>query len=152
MLQQFVVEILFGEVCVKCNEGIVSSGGVRKRGFGTFLPVFLDLLLCNQVVGSGLTLSSEHILHIRAVEVGFGEIRIQFNGFVVIFQSVVQTVHFHEYGRSVVVGEDVVGVDVDDPVHVFYGLVILSDLGVDEASVVKCERVAWILLQHYVEV
>ena len=49
-------------------------------------------------------------------------------------------------------GQHVVGIDVDYPVDVLEGLLVVAYLGVDEAAVVERERVARLVAQHGVEV
>ncbi len=154
VLKELVVEILLCEIGVQGDKGTVLLSRVGKRALicGVLRSILLYLLLCDVVVLFRRLCPAEHILDVGAVQVRLGEIRVQFDGLVVVVKGVEPPFHPDKIRGAVVVGQNVLRIDVDDMVHVRESLLHVPDLSVDETPVVKGKGIARLIPQHTVQV
>ena len=149
-----VVEILPGEIRIQGQDPLerrrrILQGGAFSPGL---LPELGHLAAGDLEILAGGAAAAQALLDISAVLIGLGKIREEGYGLVVIVQGVQPLLHLGEEDGSVVVGQHVLGVDVDHAVHVLQSLVHLADLGVDEAAVVEGQGVAGLAAEHLVEI
>ena len=154
VLEEFVVEVLFGEIGIQGQQAAELAGGIGQGGLalGIAGAVLADLLLGDIVILLGGARLSQHILHIGAVQIGFREVRIQFDGFVVVVQRIGPPAHLDKEGGSVVIGQHVPRVDVDDAVHIVQGVLEIPYLRPDEGPVVEGEGVARLVPEDPVQI
>ncbi len=154
VLEKLIVEAFLGEISVKGYQGAVFLRGVSERSLlaGGFRPIFPDLPLCGVIVLFGRLGPPEHILHIGAVQIRLGEVRIQLDRLVIVVQSVHPPTHLDKVRGSVIIGQNVVRIDVNDTVHVGQGVLEITHLGADETPVVKGQGVTRFLPENPVEI
>ena len=154
VLEQFVVKVFLGKIGVKCKQGVVFLGGICERCLsrGALRPVFAYLALGGAVVGFRLLGHAQHILYVRSVEICLCKVWVQFDGLVIVCQSVTPAPHSHKESGPVVICKHVSGIDVYDAVHIFKGVAEISHLGIQKRAVIECQGIAGLFLQHAVEV
>ena len=154
VLQHFVVEVLAREFGVERDQRTVLARRIRERALVRDVagPVFLNLALGSAIVLLRRLIQSEAALDVGAIHIGLGEVRIEFDGPVVVLQRVLPAFHFNEYGGAVEIGQDVFRIDVQHPVHIGKRGFVLPYLRVDKSPVVECERVARLVFEHPVQV
>ena len=154
VLEEFVVEAFLRKISVQGDKRAVFLGRVGERALiskvlGTVVPYFF--LSCVVVLLGGLG-PPKHDFDIGAVQIGFREIRIEFDCLVIIVQGIHPSSHLHEIGGAVVVGQDVVRIDVYDMVHVGQGILEITHLCTDETPVIEGQGIAGFVSQDPVQV
>jgi hypothetical protein len=154
VLQKLVVEVLLGEIGIEGEQRTVFLRGVGERPFRSRVRglVFADFLPGRVVVLLRGCFHPEHILHVRTVHIGLGEVRIEFYGLVVVGEGVPPAVHLNEVGGAVEIREDILRIYVYHPVHILESLPVIPDLGVDETAVVEGEGVSRLVCEHSVQI
>ena len=95
---------------------------------------------------------AQHILDVRPVEVGLRQVWIELYCLVIVIQGIDPTAHLNEIGCPVVVSKHIFRIDVNDPIHVGQSSIEISDLRIDEASVVQGEGISRLVFQDSVEI
>ena len=98
VLKHLVIEILLREIRIQRQQRTVFLGRIRKRGqpLPCLGPILADFTVRRIVILLGLGLHSEHVLHVGTVHIGLREIRIEFDGPVIVLLGIEPSGHVHE--------------------------------------------------------
>ena len=154
VLEEFVIEVFLCEIRIQGQQGAVFAGGIGKVRLpaGMLVLIFRDFLAGDFIVCLRGLLAAHAVFYVGAVHVGLGEVRIEGDGHVVVFQSILPAPHFDEVPGPVEICQHVAGIDAYHPVHIVQCGLIIPDLSLQEAPVIEGEGVARFFPQHPVQI